>query len=111
MTPSTKIPEEAAFSVRVEFTQDSTNGEQYRKPFVDLPDVVDTHPNEEHHEIAVDFRRHKLWNDPRHILLLLRRGSSRARATSRPRASLSPPNVRLEPLRVLLLATTAPSLR
>src|SRR5438128_4518588 len=83
MTPSTKIPEEAAFAVRVEFPQDSTNGEQYRKPFVDLPDLVDTHPNEEHHEIAVDFRRHELWNDTRHTLLLLRRRSSRAPATSR----------------------------
>src|SRR2546422_431062 len=83
MTPSTKIPEEAAFAVRVEFPQDSTNGEQYRKPFVDLPDLVDTHPNEEHQEIAVESRRHELWNDPRHTLLLLRRRSSRAPATSR----------------------------
>src|SRR5438093_10290090 len=66
MACSPEIPEKATLRVRFELAQDSTDGEKYRKPLVNLPYVVDAHSNEEDHEIALDLGGHEMRNDLRH---------------------------------------------
>src|SRR5205809_7647580 len=101
MTSRPKVPKEATLGVCLEFSQDSTNREKYGKPFVNFPDPIDTHPNEEDHEIAFDFSGHEVWNDPRHTLRL-RGSSTRAPTFGCQRAIL----VRLD-----LPASVAPAIR
>src|SRR6266487_982274 len=66
MACSPEIPEKATLRVRFELAQDSTDGEKYWKPLVNLPYFVDTHSNEEDHKIALDLGGHEMRNDLRH---------------------------------------------
>src|SRR5437667_5754454 len=59
-------PEKSTLGLSSQLSQHAWHGERHRHPLVELPESVDLHANEKHHKLAVEPRRHALFDDLGH---------------------------------------------
>jgi len=57
------VAQETALGMFVELLEHARHGEKYRHPFVDFPEFIDSHADDEDNEVARDFSGHSCGND------------------------------------------------
>jgi len=57
------VAQETALGMFVELLEHARHGEKYRQPFMDFPEFVDPHADDEDNEVALDFSGHSCRND------------------------------------------------
>ena len=60
------VAQETALGMFFELLEHAGHGEKYRQPFMDFPEFVDSHADDEDNEVALEFSGHSCGNDISH---------------------------------------------